>query len=137
MEPQPPQKPAYTNNWFDRHKVITCFAIVALFFLSVALFNRSTNQTAVQGASTEIPTATPTLLPTDTPAPTATPSPTAFISPTQPTIPASQPPTQAQVVQTDSSSPAGATAKCADGTYSFSQHRSGTCSHHGGVAEWL
>jgi hypothetical protein len=33
--------------------------------------------------------------------------------------------------------PAGATAKCGDGTYSFSQHRSGTCSHHGGVAEWL
>ena len=29
--------------------------------------------------------------------------------------------------------PAGATAQCADGTYSFSQHRSGTCSHHGGV----
>lgn len=33
--------------------------------------------------------------------------------------------------------PAGATARCADGTYSFSEHRSGTCSHHGGVAEWL
>jgi hypothetical protein len=33
--------------------------------------------------------------------------------------------------------PAGATAKCADGTYSFSESRSGTCSHHGGVAEWL
>jgi hypothetical protein len=33
--------------------------------------------------------------------------------------------------------PAGATAQCADGTYSFSQHRRGTCSHHGGVAEWL
>jgi hypothetical protein len=29
--------------------------------------------------------------------------------------------------------PVGATAQCADGTYSFSQHRSGTCSHHGGV----
>src|SRR5262245_35807405 len=29
------------------------------------------------------------------------------------------------------SPPAGATAKCNDGTYSFSQHRSGTCSHHG------
>jgi hypothetical protein len=29
--------------------------------------------------------------------------------------------------------PAGATARCADGTYSFSQHRSGTCSPHGGV----
>jgi hypothetical protein len=33
--------------------------------------------------------------------------------------------------------PAGATAQCNDGTYSFSQHRSGTCSHHGGVAKWL
>ena len=33
--------------------------------------------------------------------------------------------------------PAGATAKCGDGSYSFSQHRSGTCSHHGGVAQWL
>ncbi len=32
---------------------------------------------------------------------------------------------------------AGATAECRDGTCSFSQHRSGTCSHHGGVAEWL
>lgn len=33
--------------------------------------------------------------------------------------------------------PAGATARCGDGTYSFSQNRSGTCSHHGGVATWL
>jgi hypothetical protein len=33
--------------------------------------------------------------------------------------------------------PPGATARCVDGTYSFSQHHSGTCSHHGGVAAWL
>jgi Protein of unknown function (DUF3761)/Glucodextranase, domain B len=33
--------------------------------------------------------------------------------------------------------PAGATAQCEDGTYSFSESRSGTCSHHGGVAKWL
>jgi hypothetical protein len=33
--------------------------------------------------------------------------------------------------------PAGATAQCRDGSYSFSQHRQGTCSHHGGVAQWL
>jgi hypothetical protein len=33
--------------------------------------------------------------------------------------------------------PPGATALCRDGTYSFSQHHSGTCSHHGGVAKWL
>ena len=36
-----------------------------------------------------------------------------------------------------STAPAGATAKCKDGSYSKSQHHSGTCSHHGGVAEWL
>jgi len=33
--------------------------------------------------------------------------------------------------------PAGASAKCADGTYSFSKHHQGTCSHHGGVASGL
>lgn len=33
--------------------------------------------------------------------------------------------------------PPGATAACRDGTWSFSQNRRGTCSHHGGVASWL
>lgn len=32
---------------------------------------------------------------------------------------------------------AGVSAQCRDGTYSFSQSRRGTCSHHGGVAERL
>jgi hypothetical protein len=36
-----------------------------------------------------------------------------------------------------STQPAGATAECEDGTYSFSESRSGTCSHHGGVRSWL
>lgn len=35
------------------------------------------------------------------------------------------------------SAPAGASARCRDGTYSFSRSRRGTCSHHGGVAAWL
>ena len=30
----------------------------------------------------------------------------------------------------------GPTAQCKDGTYSYSQHHQGTCSHHGGVAVW-
>lgn len=33
--------------------------------------------------------------------------------------------------------PKGASAKCKDGTYSFSKHRSGTCSGHKGVNKWL
>lgn len=32
--------------------------------------------------------------------------------------------------------PSGATAQCADGSWSFSLHRNGKCSHHGGVADW-
>ena len=35
------------------------------------------------------------------------------------------------------SQPAGASARCRDGSYSFSQSRRGTCSHHGGVEEWF
>ncbi|WP_206240450.1 DUF3761 domain-containing protein [Novosphingobium terrae] len=34
------------------------------------------------------------------------------------------------------SRPAGASAHCRDGSWSFSQHHRGTCSHHGGVASW-
>jgi hypothetical protein len=33
--------------------------------------------------------------------------------------------------------PAGASAQCRDGTYSYSKNRRGTCSHHGGVATWM
>ena len=33
--------------------------------------------------------------------------------------------------------PTGATAKCKDGTFSMSKHHSGSCSRHGGVAQFL
>lgn len=32
--------------------------------------------------------------------------------------------------------PAHWTAKCGDGSYSFSEHHRGACSHHAGVATW-
>ena len=32
--------------------------------------------------------------------------------------------------------PAEASARCNDGTYSETKHRSGACSHHGGVRDW-
>ena len=41
------------------------------------------------------------------------------------------------VLSASAATPPGATALCTDGTYSFSQTHSGTCSHHGGVAAWL
>lgn len=36
----------------------------------------------------------------------------------------------------DATIPNYASARCADGTYSYSAHRSGTCSWHHGVAQW-
>ncbi len=36
-----------------------------------------------------------------------------------------------------SSRPSGATARCSDGSWSFSESHRGTCSHHGGVSNWL
>lgn len=36
----------------------------------------------------------------------------------------------------DGGKPEGASAKCRDGTWSFSHSRSGTCSRHGGVDRW-
>jgi Protein of unknown function (DUF3761) len=44
-------------------------------------------------------------------------------------------PSPAQTI--DGTVPDGATARCRDGSYSFSQSRRGTCSWHGGVDEWL
>jgi hypothetical protein len=62
-----------------------------------------------------------------------------FVSPTaapQPTTGSTLPP-YSSPTKAFSSSSLGATARCRDGTLSYSQHRRGTCSHHGGVAEWF
>jgi hypothetical protein len=46
-------------------------------------------------------------------------------------------PKTASATKASNADPSGATAKCKDGTYSHSQHHSGSCSKHGGVAEFL
>jgi hypothetical protein len=77
--------------------------------------------------------------------PAATAAPPAAAAPKTPAAPAAS--TTAAKTSTATKSaptstagntdPTGASAKCKDGTYSKSAHRSGTCSSHGGVAEWL
>jgi|SRR5215204_1044858 len=118
-----------------------------------------TQQASVMGMQATVAAPTPTSAPTLTPisSPTETPIPTTYIAPTHQTSTYVQPTATQQsglsnnnyytnssgnqvhspAYTTDSSVPSGATAKCGDGTYSFSQHRSGTCSRHGGVAQWL
>lgn len=68
------------------------------------------------------------------PAPTASaPTPAAPAAP-QASTSAATPTSSTNASNTDAT---GATAKCKDGTYSHSKHHSGSCSHHGGVAQFL
>ncbi len=74
--------------------------------------------------------------PSPPPTPTPTPPLPAAVQP-PPAAPARVP--AAPVAPNDpyaAATAAGASAVCADGTWSFSQHRSGTCSYHGGVHWW-
>jgi hypothetical protein len=68
-------------------------------------------------------------------APAAATAPAA--APTAPAAAKSPASKSAPTAAASNTDPTGATAKCKDGTYSKSQHHSGTCSSHGGVAEWL
>ena len=119
-----------------------------------------------QSTPTLPPEPTATATPEPTSIPTNTPVPTVYRAPTKYIPPPTKAPTQyiapttvqeqsgglsndryytntagnevhAPAYSNDGSVPAGASAKCADGTYSFSQSRRGTCSGHGGVAQWL
>jgi hypothetical protein len=74
------------------------------------------------------------------PAPTVSPAPKVTAPTPQVSEPKSYINTNGERVQSPTyydSAPAGASAQCRDGTYSFSKNRRGTCSGHGGVARWL
>ena len=73
--------------------------------------------------------ATATPASTESASPAATPAPSAAASKATPAGKAA--------ATAGNSDPTGATAKCKDGTYSKSKHHKGSCSHHGGVAEFL
>lgn len=118
--------------------------ILALTLGGAALYGLYINNNSTDAASGYQQQQT---APATTPSTTPTPSST---QQAQPSAPASQPVlsndshytnVDGKVVHSPAKSsagiPAGATAVCGDGSYSFSQHRQGTCSHHGGVARWL
>jgi hypothetical protein len=77
--------------------------------------------TTTEPSQTFDPTITNTPIETFTPPPSRTPIPTSTLRPPLPTL----------------DPLAGVTAICNDGTYSYSQNSRGTCSHHGGVKEWI
>lgn len=87
--------------------------------------------TTITPTPTLIKTPTPTITSTYTPTHTNTPSPT-----NNNDYYKNSDGNSVHSPENSNNIPAGATAQCVDGTYSFSQHRSGTCSHHGGVQIW-
>ena len=95
------------TNWLGYyHKTITTPALTPVTPPTISATN---TDTTTYNAPPTTSTTTPP------PAPVPPPAPAPIITPTIPT---------------------GATAKCVDGTYSYSQTHSGTCSHHGGVSVW-
>jgi Protein of unknown function (DUF3761) len=98
--------------------------VPALLLLSACDAGTATDSTT---PSSDAATATATMSPAA--AAVAKPSPAA---PPVVARPVAAPPVDPYAAATA----AGATAVCADGTWSYSQHRSGTCSSHGGVHWW-
>jgi len=71
------------------------------------------------------------LVVTESASPAAAPAPASSAAASK-TAPAAK-----SATTTGNTDPTGATAKCKDGTYSKSKHHKGSCSHHGGVAEFM
>jgi Protein of unknown function (DUF3761) len=118
--------------------LVSLAAILGLSTVGLIGLANSNQQDALTAVSSPSPAAvqaaapaTPVATPTPTPAPTTTLSNNDYYSNSDGNE------VHSPAYTDDDSVPAGATAQCADGTYSFSQHHSGTCSHHGGVATWL
>lgn len=126
-----------------------------IFSTSTRLSARATAYKALHPTTTvtkAAPAPKKVVTPLPPPAPTkvitSVPPPAPVIAPPAPTPPAVAPSSgdntyvnsDGNTIQSPTyynSAPSGASAHCRDGTYSFSQHRSGTCSGHGGVSSWL
>ncbi|SRR6266516_867613 len=144
-------------NWLRRHFILTYLlgGIVLLSFMGiVGTVASATHLPTDQGKQETSVVAPVTDTPTQTPEPTDAPTepPTITVLPTRPQIIYSEPtdiytlptatplpanPQSGGQQTTQQQQCAGATALCNDGTCSYSAHAQGTCSHHGGVAQWL
>lgn len=92
------------------------------------------SQTRKQFMTTCLAAGTPTSLPSAPAAPVVAKSATSAMTP-QPVGNAAA--TAAKAPDAGGAMPANATAKCKDRSYSTSAHHSGSCSRHGGVAQFL
>ena len=134
-----------TRKWYQKKRYIIPIAFFGLIVLLGAFGDSSSQTRSVQDSTAAINSFNTAQVSQVAPSPSV---PVNQIAPNQPE-PSEQTPLSNDNYYTNSagntvhspayapSIPAGATAQCRDGTYSFSQSRRGTCSHHGGVARWL
>jgi len=134
-----PDKP-----WYERKGPLLGLAIGLLLFGGALISGNNSGQQAAVSQSASAASALPTVqllgeTPTPSPAPPqiTTQTETEHLSNDGYYTNVSGNTVHSPAYTIDDNVPAGASAQCRDGTYSFSQHHSGTCSHHGGVARWL
>jgi len=130
-----------TRKWYQKKRYIIPIAFFGLIVLLGAFGDSSSQTRSVQDSTAAINSFNTAQVSQVAPSPSV---PVKQIAPNQPE-PSEQTPLSNDNYYTNSagntvhspayapSIPAGATAQCRDGTYSFSQSRRGTCSHHGGV----
>jgi hypothetical protein len=134
--------PPSTNLWLIGGGVgAVAIALIVAAFGVAAMVSPSSSRTALvqpprasQHSTSPLPvlglspSPKPSVAVSPTPSPSPSPSPKPTQKPTQKPRPPSDPYAALRAQ--------GVSAICNDGTYSYSRHRSGTCSHHGGVRVW-
>lgn len=141
----------WARSWWFKGPILGGIAFVALIIFGAAIGSGNGNNKGTGVLAAGTPVATQTLQATASPTPivtaTASPEPTAVPTPAPTQVPTPAPtpvPTRAPtpfvpvvtqyVPPPTPGHPAGATALCNDGTYSYAANHQGACSHHGGVA---
>lgn len=149
--PPPPPRPRPDTRPLRSRKPVWVGG-TAVFLCGVAVTGMSTRGQAdqVNAEAQARPTVTTTATATVTASPSAAPTPTVTVTAASTvTVTATATITADSATQSQDGSSwggsawgstgdpgYGATALCNDGTYSYSVHHRGTCSHHGGVAVW-
>ena len=117
------------KKWYQKKRYLIPISILAVALLASANSNQTVN-TSVQGQSSYTALATPATASYNNQDSNNLSNTNTYTNTYGNTV-------HSPAYSTDNSIPTGASAQCNDGTYSFSQSRRGTCSHHGGVSQWL
>jgi hypothetical protein len=138
MEPQSEQPSS--RPWYKKKRYIIPIAVASIFAVSALTGNNQNSAVpSAQVQGTNIQTIAPVVTPSTTQVTRPTPQPTQAQLDTGLSNDNYYTNSKGSTVHSpaySNSIPPGASARCGNGSYSFSQSRRGTCSHHGGVSQW-